>query len=203
MKTSVITGDLIKSRTNTNTEIWISVLKQTLSYLSPDEKNWEIFRGDSFQIEIKDYYTSFIVAVYLKASIKCIKDLDVRLAIGIGNTSYEGKTVGESTGEAYLYSGETLETLKKEKQNLKIKTGQAVDNELNLFFKLALIAMDKWTVNSAEIVKLSIENPNALQSDLGKRLGINQNAVSTRQKRAYLDEILELDALYREKIGEL
>ena len=63
--------------------------------------------------------------------------------------------------------------------------------------------MDSWTVNAAEIVKLSIENPKALQSELGKLIGINQNAVSTRQKRAYLNEVLELDLMFIKKTEKL
>ena len=63
--------------------------------------------------------------------------------------------------------------------------------------------MDNWTVNSAEIMKLSIEHPNMIQSDLAKLIGISQDAVSKRQKRAYLDEILELEQLFRQKIDQL
>lgn len=204
MITSVITGDIIKSRTQENPEIWISTLKSALSNLSSDKTYWEIYRGDSFQIEIKDIYQSFISAVYIKACIKTIKGLDVRLAIGIGNKTYQGNKVSESNGEAFVFSGETLEALKKDKLNLRIKTGSFdIDETLNLYFKFALIAMNRWTVNSAEIVKLSIENPSALQSELGKLIGINQNAISTRQKRAHLDDILELDIMYRHKISEL
>lgn len=202
MTTSVITGDIIRSRAQENPEVWIKALKTALTTLEPDPKYWEIYRGDSFQIEIRDISKSFESAVYIKACIKMVKGLDVRLAIGIGNKTYQGKDVTESNGEAFVFSGETLESLKKEKQNLRIKTNYSeIDYELNLYFKLALIAMDNWTINTAEIVKLSIDNPNALQSELGKLIGINQNAVSTRQKRAYLDEIMELDLLYKEKIA--
>jgi len=200
MITSIITGDIIKSRAQTNPDVWITPLKEALSFLSPD-KYWNIYRGDSFQIEVKDWLNSFEDAVYIKACIKTIKGLDVRLAIGIGDKSYEGNNVTESNGEAFQFSGETLETLKKEKQNLRIKTKSFdLDEELNLYFKLALTFMDNWTTNSAEIVKLSIENSVALQSDLGKIIGINQNAVSTRKKRAHLEEIEELNIMFREKI---
>lgn len=202
--TSVITGDIIKSRTQVNPEVWINALKEALSTLCPDKAYWEIYRGDSFQIEIRDTYFSFTAALYLKACIKSIHGLDVRLAIGIGNKAYEGDNVTESNGEAFVFSGETLETLKKEKQNLRIKTKDFdINEELNLYFKLALITMNRWTANLAELVKLSIENPNALQSELGKIIGINQNAISTRQKRAHLDEIMELDLMYRQKIDSL
>ncbi len=202
--TSVITGDIIKSRGQVTPKVWLNSLKETLSTLSSERKYWEIYRGDSFQIEIRDMYLSFMAVIYIKACIKMIKGLDVRLAIGIGDKTYEGTDVTESSGDAFVFSGETLESLKKEKQNLRIRTkNYKINEELNLYFKLALISMDSWTVNSAEIVKLSIENPNESQSKLGKRIGINQNAVSNRQKRAQLETILELDLMYRQKISSL
>ena len=203
MITSVITGDIIKSRDAENSE-WISVLKSALATLSKDQSYWEIYRGDSFQIEIEDIPNSFEATTYIKACIKTIKGLDVRMAIGIGEKTYKGKKVSESNGEAFRFSGEILESLKKEKVNLKIKTKNEVLNaELNLYFKLALLSIDNWTTNSAEIVKLSLDHPNMLQKDLAKLIGTNQNAISKRLKRANLDEILELDNMYRQKIDTL
>ena len=203
MKTSVITGDIIKSRDAENSE-WISSLKDALKTLSTDDSYWEIYRGDSFQIEIKDIYKSFEAALYIKANIKMIKGLDVRMAIGIGDKSFKGKKVTESNGEAFRFSGETIESLKKEKLNLKIKTkNETINNELNLYFKLALLSIDNWTTNSAEIVKLSLEHPNKFQKDLAKLIGTNQDAISKRIKRASLDEILELNEMYKQKIETL
>lgn len=203
MTTSVITGDIIKSRTQANTELWMNALKNVLATISTNKKQWNVYRGDSFQIEITDYHATFKHCVYIKACMKTL-GFDVRLAIGIGSKTYEGTNVSESNGDAFIYAGETLEKSKKEKQHLCIKTANFdLNKALNLYFKLALIAMDNWTKNAAEIVKLSIENPNALQAELGNMIGINQNAVSTRQKRAYLSELLELDLMYRQKIDNL
>lgn len=202
--TSVITGDIIKSRSFANQSLWLNTLKKSLSKLSEDTSLYEIYRGDSFQIEYQDFYQSFRAAVYIKACLKSVKGLDARMSIGIGKKSYQGKTVSESNGEVFMYSGSAFEDLKKEKVNLKIKTDDlGLDMELNLFFKLALIAMDNWTVNSAEIVKLSLENPNMIQKEIATIIGISQDAVSKRQKRAYLDEILELNSCYKNKIHEL
>ncbi|WP_299556218.1 transcriptional regulator [Seonamhaeicola sp.] len=201
--TSVITGDIIKSR-DQNPEVWTGILKSALSELNPNNSYWEIYRGDSFQIEIVDVSKSFLAAVYIKACIKMEKGLDVRLAIGIGNKTYQGKEVSLSHGEAFIFSGETLDLLKKNKQNLQIKTSNnTINEELNLYFKLALTNMDHWTVNSAEIVKLSIENPYALQETLAKQLGTKQDAISKRQKRAGLENILALNQMYQQKISEL
>ena len=202
--TSVITGDIIHSTKYSDPNIWLTPLKSALTTLSPDTKYWEIYRGDSFQIEIRDFLTSFEKAIYIKACIKCIKGLDVRLAIGIGSKTFEGEKVTESNGKAFQFSGETLESLKKEKINLKLKTpNETLNRELNLYFKLALIATGNWTVNSAEMVKLSLEHPDKRQKELAQIVGTNQEAVSKRLKRANLEEILELDLMYREKISTL
>lgn len=202
--TSIITGDIIKSRQATNEDLWLQPLKAALSKLATDPNLYAIYRGDSFQIECSTISDSFRYAVYIKACLKTIKNLDVRMAIGIGHKAYHGNSVSESNGEAFIYSGETFETLKKEKQNLKIKTkNEDLNKEINLYFRLALIAMDHWTVNSAEIVKLSLEQPNMIQVELAKIIGISQDAISKRQKRAYLDEIIALDQLYRQKISPL
>ncbi len=202
--TSILTGDIIKSRSIKNPEIWLSTLKEALTMCSQDTALWEIYRGDSFQLELKNTEESLKAAIYIKACIKTIKGLDVRIAIGIGEKTFSGKSIVESNGEAFQFSGETLENLKKEKVNLKIKTtNKQLNQELNLYLKLALTIMDQWTTNSAEIVKLYIEQPDALQEELGKLIGINQNAVSSRQKRAHLDLIMQLEQLYRHKITQL
>ena len=201
---SVITGDIIKSRKVLNEDIWLTPLKSALSSLSENASFYDIYRGDSFQLESSNIKDSFRTSIYIKAFLKSIKGVDVRMSIGIGTKDYQGNSVSESNGEAFIYSGETFETLKKEKQNLKLKTSNdTLNEEINLYFRLALIAMDNWTVNSAEIVKLSLEHPKMIQSELAKLVGISQDAVSKRQKRAYLDEILELDRLYRKKIATL
>jgi predicted XRE-type DNA-binding protein len=202
--TSIITGDIIRSRKAISEDLWLIPLKTALSELSRDSSFYDIYRGDSFQLECSNVKDSFRTAVYIKAFLKSVKGLDVRMSIGIGKKEYQGNSVSESNGEAFYYSGETFETLKKKKQNLKIKTSnEELNQEINLYFRLALIAMDNWTTNSAEIVKLSLEHPNMIQAKLAKLIGISQDAVSKRQKRAYLDEILELDNMYRQKIEQL
>lgn len=201
---SVITGDIIKSTQFSNPEIWLIPLKAALNKTGIDKKYWEVFQGDSFQIEIKDNENAFHIAIYIKACLKTVKGLDVRMAIGVGNKTFEGNTITESNGEAFQFSGDTLANLKKEKTNLKIASRDSVLNEeLNLYFKLALVLMDNWTVISAETVKVALENDGALQTDMAQIFGISQDAVSKRLKRAYLNEIMELDAMYRRKINLL
>lgn len=201
---SVITGDIIKSTQFSNPETWLTPLRGALTLTGVDKKYWEIFRGDSFQIEIKDNEHAFHIAIYIKACLKTVKGLDVRMAIGIGNKAFEGGRITESNGEAFQFSGDTLEELKKEKTNLKVKTRNLhLNEELNLYFRLALISMDNWSVNSSEAIKVALENDGALQTDMAQTLGISQDAVSKRLKRAYFNDIMDLDKMYRRKINLL
>lgn len=201
---SVITGDIINSTKYKNPDIWLKPLKASLKKIATNNKDWEIFRGDSFQIEIKNIHDTFISAVYIKASIKTIKGLDVRMAIGMGSKTYDGASVTESNGSAFQTSGNLLEHLKQTKSTLKISGSGSpdLDNELNLYLKLISIPMDGWSVNSAEIVKLHLENKNKIQKELAQLVGISQDAVSKRMKRAYLDEILEVNNMFKKKIAQ-
>ncbi|WP_191858979.1 transcriptional regulator [Hanstruepera ponticola] len=199
---SVITGDIINSTKYDDPNIWLIPLKRALQTISSKSTSWEVFRGDSFQIEVTNVYKSLISAIYIKASVKMIKGLDVRIAIGIGTKTYSGDTITESNGSAFQNSGSVLENLKHTKTNLKIKGTVSIDDELNLYLKLIGILMDHWSVNSAEIVKLHLENENKIQKEIAKLIGISQDAVSKRMKRAYLDEILEVNAMFKSKIAQ-
>jgi hypothetical protein len=48
-----------------------------------------------------------------------------------------------------------------------------------------------------------MENPDKLQEELGKIVGIKQNAISNRLKRAYYDEIMEVNEMYKSKLKTL
>lgn len=201
--TSVITGDIIGSR-NTNNPLWLPKLKKTLSLEGKSPRTWEIYRGDSFQVEVRDPSQAFLTAIRIKATIKTIRDLDVRMAIGIGKKELVSQKIAETDGEAFIHSGEKFETLKKAKQTLAIKTPWPdFDREMNVCFKLASIPMDSWTTNSAELIQILTNHPDLTQKILAKKLGVTQPSVSERQNRSHFEEILELEELYREKVNQL
>ncbi|MBL7833219.1 MAG: transcriptional regulator [Cyclobacteriaceae bacterium] len=199
---SILTGDIVQSR-RSKPSVWLKALKKELDKIGPSPRKWEIFRGDSFQVELAQPEEAFLTVMKIKALLKA-KSIDVRIAIGIGTKEHTAASITESNGQAFVLSGEKFESLKKEKQSLAIKTpSPEFDSDMNLILKLASIAMSKWTSNSAEAIKIALEKPDLIQEDLGKKLGIKQNAVSGRLKRAYFDELTEVDALFRKKIRTL
>jgi hypothetical protein len=210
---AVITADIINSRKLVNHEIWIIPLKKLLSSYGAAPEKWEIFRGDYFQIEVDKASDALLLALKIKALIKSITvvneqnkavAIDVRIAIGLGTKEYVADRISESNGTAFINSGEKFEKLKKEKTTLAIQSSVPnFDYEMNLYLKLAIIQMDNWTVNSAMLFNTLFEDPEKKQTEIGAILGIGQNSVSGRFKRAHVDEILELDKMYRFKLEQL
>ena len=199
--TSILTGDIINSRKNTD-DLWLKTLKKTLAFFGESPKYWQLYRGDSFQLEIKDSQNAFLSALKLKSVIKMIDDVDVRIGIGIGKKEFDTDKITESNGEAFINSGFAFDNYLK-KQNLAIKTPWLeIDKELNIAFDLALLIMDNWTVNSAEVFKTSLENETATQKEIAAILGITQGRVSERQKRAGFEQIMKLEKHFRELIQQ-
>lgn len=200
--TSIITGDIIGSRQQ-KSEHWVEDLKKILAPLGETPSEWEVYRGDEFQIEVKNPEEALLTAILIKANLRAIKS-DARMSIGFGDKTHDAEKISESNGSAFINSGELFETLKKQKVTLAIRTGtDEIDEKLNLMIQLALTFMDSWLVQSAEFVAMAIENPTLSQEELGQKLGINQAAVSRRQKRAQFDLVMNLDRYFRKQIKQL
>ena len=200
---AVITGDVINSKKNKN-NLWLTLLKKELNKKGKTPKVWEIYRGDSFQVLLEDPAGALELAIKIKAALRSIEKIDVRMAIGLGKRTYNAARVTESNGSAFVHSGEKFEILKQEKQNIAIKSDwETFDKEMNLYLKLSLIAMDRWTTNAAESVKIAMDHPSKLQQQLGKMLGIKQNTISNRLKRAFYVEIMEVNEIYKSKLKSL
>jgi len=197
----IITGDIVGSRKIKDS--WLLSLKNALKVASGQNNKWEIFRGDSFQVEVEPE-NAIKTAAYIKACIRINKPADVRMGIGIGDVKSKRKKLSESSGDAFVNSGTAFDSLKQAKVNLAIKTDSAdFDEEINVLIKLSLIAMDSWGTVAAEMVKLALENENRLQSELAVLSGRTQPLVSGALKRANYSELMEMDKLYRKKLNQM
>jgi len=195
----ILTADIINSR-KLSSKKWMNDFKQLLSSFGKSPNDWEIYRGDEFQLEIKIPEDAFWIAFQLKAFFKSI-NLDVRMSLGFGNKTYKTKKITESNGSAFVRSGELFETLKKQKINLAVNSGNVdFDEEFNLIVQLSMSFMDSWLQQSAEFVLVAIQNPTLSQEEIGSMLGINQAAVSRRQKRSQYELMLQVERYFRKKV---
>ncbi|WP_333809597.1 hypothetical protein [Flavobacterium sp.] len=198
----ILTADIINSR-KLSSKKWINDFKALLLTFGKSPNDWEIYRGDELQMEIKNPEDALLIAFQIKAFFKSI-NLDVRMSLGFGDKTYKTRKITESNGTAFVRSGETFETLKKQKVNLALNSGnEAFDEELNLMLKLSLSFMDNWLQQSAEFVLIAIQNPTLSQEEIGVKLGINQAAVSRRQKRSNFDLLMQVENYFRKKIKTL
>lgn len=197
----VITGDVVNSR-DVNAEIWIEALKKELNNFGKEHKDWEIYRGDSFQLLIHPS-KAFFALFNIKAVIKQIAPLDVRMALGLGKVDFRAERVLESSGSAFIHSGECFEQLKKQK--LMIKSDYAdLDETLNLMFALAGLVMDYWKPVSAKIIKYKLDYPNFTQRQLADILNKkSQASISEGLKRGGYDEIENLINYFEKRIQKL
>lgn len=196
--TSIITGDIINSRKASIPEDYLNDIKKEFNRHGNSPKTWEIYRGDSFQLEVSDPLIALETAIKLKAIVKQYKELDVRMAIGIGEKSYEAEKITESNGDAFIFSGKTFDQSLKKEVTLAIKSNwQEFDKKINLFLKLALSFMNSWSEKSAEAVELYFNNPNKSQKELAKLLGKGQSTVSERLDRANFHLVTEVIEAYK------
>ncbi|MCZ8090178.1 MAG: SatD family protein [Flavobacterium sp.] len=198
----ILTADIINSR-KLSSKKWMNDFKQLLNSFGKSPNDWEIYRGDEFQLEIKNPEDAFLIAFQLKAFFKSI-NLDVRMSLGFGDKTYKTKKITESNGSAFIRSGELFETLKKQKINLAVNSGNPdFDEEFNLILQLSMSFMDSWLQQSAEFVLVAIQNPTLSQEEIGLKLGINQAAVSRRQKRSQYELLLQVERYFRKKVKSL
>ncbi len=198
---AIITGDIINSE-NYSSSVWMPLLKNIFKKHGEQPKDWDIYRGDEFQLKSAPE-KALEAAIHLKAVLKTVKNLDVRLGIGLGEETYSGQRITESNGSAYQRSGRTFETLKEQKIRLALATGNPdQDQVLNLLIRLGLHFMDDWSTVSAEAVAWALEHPEHSQKEVAQHFKIQQSAVSQRQKRARLDLVLELLHYYRQTLTD-
>lgn len=199
---AIITGDIINSQ-NSSSEIWLPELKNLFVQWSPTPQTWEVYRGDEFQLKCS-VSEVFAKALMIKSLIKTFDNLDVRLAIGIGNEIFLSEKITESNGSAYVNSGRLLGDIKTEARTLAIQTdNEKVTRDLNILFKWASIDFDNWTVATSQIIHRLLTQEGITQDQLAKDFNISQSSVSQRLKRANYDLIQETDVFFRKKIAEL
>ena len=199
---AIITGDIINSQ-NSQTELWLPKLKNLLASWSETPQNWEIYRGDEFQLKCS-VDEVFHKALLLKSLIRTFEYLDVRIAIGIGNEVFLSEKITESNGSAYVNSGRLLTDIKTQGKTLAIQTENIkVNRDLNILFKWASIDFNNWSAATAEIIFQLLSNSELTQEELAKELNITQSSVSQRLKRANFELLTETDQFFRKKIAEL
>ncbi len=196
---SIITGDIVNSR-KINSEEWLPALKDYFETLGSRPKIWDIYRGDSFQIQ-PPIEESLKIAITIKSIIKQNKGIDVRMSIGIGDINYSSDRITEAYGTAYINSGEGFENLKK--YNLNIKTPiEEINDYFSVITKLVGFTIDSWKPATSETIYYALTNESITQKELSQLLNKKPATINEALKRGGYNEIQYAINLFKKKIKQ-
>lgn len=143
--------------------------------------NYEMFRGDSFQVVVdnKDYALS--VAIAIRAALRANtpegqEPWDARIAIGLGEVSFQSSSIVTSDGEAFRLSGREFDNLGKRRLSI-VTPWEDVNEELKLSTSFADDIISKWTVKQAEVIYARIFT-NVTQKELAEKLNMSIQNIS-------------------------
>lgn len=197
---AVLVGDIVNSRQE-NPEIYLNELKTVLHQYAKYKNDYQIYRGDSFQIRVEPE-KAFICACHLKAAIKKHKKLDIKISIGIGYEEVYSNRVAESSGSAYLYSGDRFDMIGK--NLLVIQSSDAVYNQtMNLIFGLFMHIANNWQPAMAYIISERLKHPNKTLRELSPIVKKSHSTISTALKRGSFKELQKVNKYYIQKTKEI
>lgn len=196
---AVLTGDIINSSKLKviQRKSLLDALTELLDTYKTKTKNnlkikaaFEIFRGDSFQIQLDSPEQSLRMALLVRTFLQCKIVVgnrqipaDARIAIGVGTVNAPANTLAESDGEAFRFSGRLLDTLKKQPNQLAFKSRKpTLDAELNTSLVLLESIMNRWTVLQSEVIYYKLQGYTEVV--IAEILKIKQPAVNQRAKAA-------------------
>ncbi|MDT0690073.1 hypothetical protein RM549_09780 [Salegentibacter sp. F188] len=215
---AVITADFVDSShysENLLSQV-LAILKKEFQELTDfygEEVKFKIYRGDSFQGIIYAPELSLEIALILKTAINVAhskkksrgkayaKEADLKMAIGIGSYEFARESIAESNGQAFQFSGRSLDEMKKEPRTIVLKTPEDnLNAEFNSSFLLLDTLMDKWSIASAEVIYHLLKG--LKEQEIAETLNITQSAVNQRKKAAGWDAVSVLLQRYQEVISK-
>lgn len=211
---AIMTADLVDSSLYEDDllENVLNGLKKEFDEIGKDKQvRFEIFRGDSFQGIIYEPKNALRIALQIKAAVNQIhfretkknraysKMADFKMAIGIGTIDLERDFISESNGQAFQFSGRTLDEMKTENQRTRVKTpNEEINEEFNTSFFLLDMVIDKWSTASAEVVYYSLKG--LKEREIAEQIDISQPAVNQRKKASGWEAISKLVERYERVI---
>lgn len=208
MNKGVITGDVVDS---TKIEAkWRPMVIDTLKAVVSDFSSLatmrlEMFRGDSFQIVVDDIQSAITVALAVRARLRATSTegnsgWDARVALGVGDMSYDSGSIVTSDGEAFRLSGHAFDSLGKRRLSVATVWPQ-VDEALGLNTKFVDETITSWSVKQARVVYGELLTSKT-QKDLAEHLGMSPQNINYIWNLSKCPLILEYIELYRKLINK-
>ncbi|HET8754100.1 MAG TPA: SatD family protein [Salinimicrobium sp.] len=209
---AIITGDIVDSSDLKPEELKLilNTLQEefdSIEKASKTKTDFKIYRGDSFQGMIPQPEMALRNTLQIKSAINKIQfksaekktglKADFRVAIGIGNLDLKRKNISESNGQAFQFSGRTLDEMKNDSRKTKLKCpDENINSEFNASLFLLDFIMEKWSSASAEVIYYFLKGKK--EREIAAEINISQSAVNQRKKAAGWDAVSVLLKRYEE-----
>ena len=196
---SVITGDIIGSTLGNDSQRrkMLDVVEGSLDEIQNElvfRMQLEFFRGDAFQILIEKPEKALLVAVLLRAALSgnTPKDnlymWDARMAMGVGGVKYRTDSLAKSNGDAFVYSGRTLDEMGNER--LAIKTHWVpMNDEFAVSTPFADDLISQWTRVQANVIYDYLLY-DVTQGQIARKKGMSPQNVSKVLKAGRIELII-------------
>ncbi|MEP6583610.1 MAG: hypothetical protein ABJA90_05070 [Ginsengibacter sp.] len=199
---AVITGDIVNS-TRLSPANEKTLLKSLEQILKPNK--YEFYRGDSFQVLIKEAGNSLRIALLCRTvaiSIKEKTETDVKVSIGLGEVEDNIKTLGSAKGEAFIISGRAFDSIEQTNARLIISVGHTM---ANLSFQIIADYINsiysKMTSKQAKVIFQLLKG--GLQQDVVKTLKKSKSTISQHANSGRWSEIEKLISQYELLVTQL
>ncbi|HEY5463745.1 MAG TPA: hypothetical protein VIJ95_10860 [Hanamia sp.] len=202
---AALTGDIVNSTRlgKVNERKLLRILKQILNpYL------FEFYRGDSFQVYVKDPKSAFRIALLCRAAAISISledetiSSDVRISIGVGKITTPIKTLGAAKGEAFLLSGRSFDEIAGSETRISIVTSNTLANEgLQVVSDYVNAIFNTMTSKQAEVIFELLKGKT--QQEVAKKFKRTKSTISQHVSAGRWNEIEKLLKQYENIINQL
>ena len=196
---SVITGDIVGSSLGNDSQrrAMLDVIENSVEEMQgvfDAPLQLEFFRGDAFQIMAERPQKALLIAVLLRAALcgNTPKDnlyvWDARMAIGVGGVTYLTDSLAKSNGDAFVYSGRTLDKMWNER--LAIKTQwETINEEFSVSTPFADDLISRWTRVQSDVIYDYLLY-NVTQGQIAREKGMTPQNVSKVLKTGRVELII-------------
>lgn len=186
---AVITADIVNSTklTPAAERKLINKLKLVLT-----SYRFEFYRGDSFQVYLKDPALALAIICQARAAARIAgADCDIRASIGVGKVKSLPRKLSTAAGEAFTLSGRAFDEMKGTDSRLIMQTS---DKRLTPVLKIMGYFVDyiykNLTPKQAEVILVLLEDNT--QQGAARKLKKSQSTINKHAQAAGWNELAKL-----------
>jgi len=201
---AVITADIVNSTRLSKAET--KKLLKNLNLILQGYQH-EFFRGDSFQVFIKDPQDALRVLLQVRiAAVKISSEaaiIDVRGSIGIGNVKLPVRSLSTAAGEAFTLSGRAFDKMGRDQRLIIVadEKNETVNLGMHILSGFIDYIFQRLTVKQAAVMFELLMN--RTQIEAAKRLRKSQPTVNKHAQSAGWPQIEKLLENYKNLIRSI